>query len=155
LYLERPRFISRVASATQGAEKPRVEQIAFSGPRAYMEGDPDRKPYQFPLMVAVERGDIKGVSTDRGATRMVVAGDATFLWNAHLDLLKNRDFAVGAADWLLDRTQLLEGIGPRPLTEYRLVMTSAQLRKAKLILLAGMPGGVLLLGGLVSLKRRK
>lgn len=77
-----------------------------------------------------------------------------FLGNRQLDLLANRDFAGLAANWLLDRTQLLEGLGPRPVSEYRLVMTKKQLQSAQWILLGAMPGGVLVLGTLVWLRRR-
>src|SRR5207245_5489906 len=94
LFLERPRYVSKGGPRLQGADAPRVEQIAFTGLTAYMEGDPGPKRYQFPLMVAVEKGDIKGVSIERGAARMVVAGDSIFLDNGHFDYLKNRDFAV-------------------------------------------------------------
>jgi len=110
-----------------------------------MEGDPKQTPYQFPLIVAVEGG----------ATRAVVAGDSIFLDNAHIDLLANRDFAIAATDWLLDRTQLLESLSGYPVSEYKLVMTSSQFQKTQWILLGGMPGGVLLLGGLVWLRRRR
>ena len=146
-------MVMKLGSRSQAADAPRVEQIAFSGQHAFIEGDPKREPRQVPLMVAVEKGAIKGVSTE--TSRMVVAGDSMFLDNRHIDYLKNRDFAVAASDWLLDRTQLLDSVGVRPLPEYRLVMTSAQMQTTEWILLAGMPGGVLLLGGLVWLRRRK
>jgi LPXTG-motif cell wall-anchored protein len=58
-------------------------------------------------------------------------------------------------NWLLERNALLEGVGPQPVNEYRLVMTDGQMRSAKWILLVGMPGGVLLIGGLIWLRRRK
>jgi len=155
LYLEQPRPVSALKSRPPAADTPRVEPIAFSGQNAFMEGDPKHTPHQFPLIVAVEKGVIKGVSTERGTTRMLVAGDSIFLDNNHLDLLANREFAVSAADWLLDRTQLLGSIGESKIFEYRFVMTSAQFQKAEWVLLAGMPGGTLLLGGLVWLKRRR
>jgi LPXTG-motif cell wall-anchored protein len=153
LYLDRPRPVS--GPRTQPTGGPRVEAVAFSGEHAFMEGDPNRKQYRFPLMVTVERGDIKGVSSERGATRAVVAGDSVFLDNAHIDYLANRDFAVSAMDWLLDRTQLVEGLGAHPVKEWNVIMTKAQFQQAQWILLAGMPGGVLLLGGLVWIRRRK
>jgi hypothetical protein len=146
LYLERPRPVFKLrAPSSSTAEAPRVEAIAFSGPRAYMESDPKQTHYQFPLMVAVEQG----------AMRAVVAGDSILLDNGHIDLLANRDFAVSATDWLLDRMQLLEGLSGYPVTEYKLVMTTSQFRKTQWILLGGMPGGVLLFGGLVWLRRRR
>src|SRR5439155_18804566 len=125
LYLERPRPVSQLGSGSRATDAPHVEQIAFSGPKAFMEGDTNQTQYRFPLIVAVERG----------ATRAVVAGDSIFLDNAHIDLLANRDFAVAATDWLLDRTQLLEGISGYPVTEYKLVMTASQFQKTEWILL--------------------
>ena len=56
--------------------------------------------------------------------------------------------------WLLDRSQLLGGIGPQPVREYRIMMTNSQALAARWILIAGLPGSVLLLGGLVWLRRR-
>ena len=67
----------------------------------------------------------------------------------------NRDFLGYAVNWLLDRPQLLEGIGPRPVTEFRLQMTRLQQREVRWVLLGALPGAVLLLGGLIWLARRK
>jgi hypothetical protein len=67
----------------------------------------------------------------------------------------NKDFAAFALNWLLDRTQLLEGVGAREVTRHQLLITRAQLTKAEWVLLGGMPGTALLLGGLVWLRRRK
>jgi ABC-type uncharacterized transport system involved in gliding motility auxiliary subunit len=107
-----------------------------------------------PLAVAVEKGAIAGVDTTRGTSRMVVVGEANFLGNAVLDFEGNRDFAMLAVNWLLDRRQLL-AIGPRPIREYRISLTRPQIRTAGWILLGAMPGSVLLLGFLVWLRRRK
>jgi hypothetical protein len=98
---------------------------------------------------------IKGVVTERGSTRMVVCGDSIFLANRQIDSAGNRDFPGYAINWLLDRPQLLQGLGPRPMEVYRLAMTREQLQNAQLLLLGAMPGGVLLAGGLVWLKRRR
>lgn len=154
LYMLRPRTISRLPLRASSADAPRVEEIAFTGPRAYLAGEPGHMQ-RLPLMVAVEKGAVKNVITERGTTRMVVAGDSLFLGNHQLDLLANRDFASCAVNWLLDRPQLVEGVGPRPVDEYRVIMTKTQLQSTQWILLAGMPGGVLLLGGLVWLRRRR
>jgi len=105
-------------------------------------------------MVAAEKGAVKGVVTERGSSRLIVAGDSIFLANGWIDSAANRDFASYAANWLLDRTQLLEGIGPRPVSEYRVIMTKTQLQAAEWILLGGMPASVLVLGSLVWLRRR-
>ena len=50
---------------------------------------------------------------------------------------------------------LLEGIGPRPVKEFRLTMTRDQLEKVRWLLLGALPGGVLAFGWLVWLVRRK
>jgi hypothetical protein len=105
-------------------------------------------------MVAVEKGAVKGVITERGTTRILAVGDSIFLGNHQIESAANRDFATLAVNWLLERPQLVDGIGPRPITEYRLVMTHSQLQGAQWILLGGMPGAVLLLGGVVWLRRR-
>jgi LPXTG-motif cell wall-anchored protein len=106
-------------------------------------------------MVAVEKGAIPGVA-EHGA-RLIVVGDSLFLANQQLELtgVKNRDFVDYAANWLLDRTQVLNGPGPQPIDEYKIVMSNAQLQSAQWVLLVGMPGAVLFLGGLVWLRRRK
>ena len=50
---------------------------------------------------------------------------------------------------------LLEGIGPRPVKEYLLTITRAQLKQVRWLLLGVLPGGVLVFGWLVWLVRRK
>jgi hypothetical protein len=57
--------------------------------------------------------------------------------------------------WLLYRPQIaVAGVPPRPIKEYRLFFTESQSRVVHWLFLAGMPGTVLLLGGLVWLRRR-
>jgi len=156
LELVLPRPVGKIDLTAQAADGLKVEEIAFSGPSSFVRGHeaaPERSA--LPLMVAMERGAVKGVIGERGATRMLVAGDSLFLDNQLIDALANRDFAGYAANWLLDRTILLEGIGPKPVAEFRLVVTRSQLRTLQWILLGAMPGGVLMFGGLVWLGRRR
>ena len=117
----------------------------------------DRQATSFPLIVAAEQGGIKDVNTDHGTTRLVVVGDSLCLDNEIIDTVPgNAYFAALAANWLLDRPQvLLQGLGPRPLKEYKLIMTGSQRQSVQWLLLAGMPGAILLLGGLVWLRRRR
>ena len=63
--------------------------------------------------------------------------------------------AWAIANWLLERNILLQGLGPRPVTEYRLLVTRTQMRTLQWILLGALPGGILLFGGLVWLVRRR
>jgi ABC-2 type transport system permease protein len=151
LYLVSPRSIGALRASNR-PDAPVVEELVFSSPRSYVRESVKREERSYPLAVAVEKGAIPGVVT--GTTRLVVAGDSLFLANAAIQSVANRDFASFAANWLLDRHQLLGGLGPRPVAEYTLVMTKAQLRSLQWILLAGMPGGVLLLGVVVWFWRR-
>jgi len=154
LHVLLPRAIGKMRSHPPGADAPNVDEIAFSGPKSYLDGSESSPRRAYPLMVAVEKGGVKGVITERGTTRIVVAGDSFFLANHQIDSAANRDFAGFAVNWLLDRPHLVEGIGPLPITEFRLVMTNSQMQGAQWILLGGMPGAVLLLGGAVWLRRR-
>jgi hypothetical protein len=156
LDLTRPRPVGKLNSRSpQAADAPRVEAVAFSSPQAFIEGDPNKERHQFPFIVAVEKGAIKDVITERGTTRMVIAGDSIFLVNQEIDKLGNRDFAGYAVGWLLERTQLVQGPGPRPFRTFKIVMTKSELQRAEWILLGAFPGAVLVLGGLVWLRRRR
>jgi hypothetical protein len=154
--LIRPRPVGKLSSrSAPAADAPRVEQVAFSSPQAFIEADPNKEHHQFPFIVAVEKGAIKDVITERGTTRMVVAGDSLFLSNQELGKLGNRHFAGYAVNWLLERPQLLKGPGPQPLRSFQIVMTRMQLQSAEWLLLGGLPGAVLVLGSLVWLRRRR
>jgi hypothetical protein len=157
LFFILPRSIGKLNQVSQSVDGVHVEELAFTGTNA-IATDSAPARHRFSLMVAVERTPLKGVTTERGTTRMIVSGDSFLLANNQLDgsVLANREFASLAASWLLDRAQLLEGgPGPRPVQVYKLVMTKTRLQQSELILLAGMPGAVLVLGGLVWLRRRR
>ena len=107
-----------------------------------------------PLAVAIEKGKLEGLRTQRGTTRMVVMGDSTCWANNMLDERANRDFASLAINWLLDRSELLESLAARPIPERRLVMTKSQMLAVQWILFLVMPGSVLLVGTAVWVQRR-
>jgi hypothetical protein len=165
LYMVLPRSVKKEPGAAAGAEAAQVDELAFtslagrkitdirSGGQFYpAEGD---RRGNLPLMVAVERGGLRNVSAARGATRLVVAGDSLFLNNNNIDHDGNAAFAGYAVNWLLARDELLVGVPPRPMKEWKLTMTDAQLSGARWILTGAMPGAVLLLGTLVWLRRRR
>ncbi len=137
------------------ADAPTVEKLIGAAETAIVRSDPTISKQIIPLAVAVEKGNLKGVVTERGLTRMVVVGDSYFLCNEWIKMEANAEFVSHAVNWLLDRSQLLEGIGPRPVKEYRLALTPAQTGTIHWILFAALPGGILFLGMLVWLRRRR
>ena len=165
LHLLLPRSVSQGKGMAGGADAAKVVELVKTGARAVIatqirDGivypDPVRDVQgPAPVIAAVERGAIKGISSERGTTRLLVAGDSFFLSNLLMDSAGNRDFANQAINWLLDRSRLLEGIGPRPVQEYRISLTRAQLRHARWILLVVLPGTVLTAGLVVWMRRRR
>jgi hypothetical protein len=155
MYLILPRPIGRVNWQNQPTGAPQVDELAFASPQATLAGTPGEPPRAYSLMVAVEQKPVAGVANARGTTRILVVGDSFAFGNQSIKSLDNSDFVSYAANWLLDRTTLLKGIGPRPVAEFRLLMTRTQQREVHWLLLGALPGAVLLLGCLVWLARRK
>jgi hypothetical protein len=103
-----------------------------------------------PLAVAIEKGGIAGVS---GGTRIVVVGDSHCFDNEMLSTYANNDFAWNTVSWLLDRT-LLVGITPKRVNEFQISLTDRNFNRLQWVFLAGIPGGILLLGWIVWLRRQ-
>ncbi|MFO1513074.1 MAG: DUF4350 domain-containing protein, partial [Verrucomicrobiota bacterium] len=150
-----PRPVMPVKPRESSAEAPKVNVLFATEATATVVNNPKIAPTNYALAVAVERPAVTGVVTGRGTTRIIVVGDSFFLANAPMKLVANRDFADYAINWLVERTQLLEGVGPRPISEYRIALTVSQMKTIQWLLLGALPGGILLLGGLVWLRRLK
>lgn len=150
-----PRPISPATARDKAADAPKVEAIIATEETATLQDDPGRTPRRYPLAVALEKAAPLGGATARGATRMIVVGDSFFLGNEPIKRFANADFAEYAVNWLLDRPQLTTGIGPGKFTEFRILLTAEQLKSIQWLLLAGLPGSVLLLGFLVWWRRQK
>ncbi len=156
LELWAPRPVGLINNPNAPPNAPTVTPLAWSSPNSILYGQRGVPPQSYPLMVAVEQqNSVKGVPGANGDMRMVVVGDKIFLDNQVIEAGANRDFAGYAVNWLLDRPMLLNGIGPRPVVEYRLLMTKAQLRNVRWLLLGALPGIALVFGGLVWITRRK
>jgi hypothetical protein len=163
LYLVLPRSVAPELSGA--ADAPQVEPLFYTTATGRVitdirsDGSPNPSPRDIitnvPLAVAVEKGGVRNVVADRGATRIVVVGDSLFLANDNIDSEANRQFGSQAINWLLARNELLSNLPPQPLREYKLTMTVSQERTVRWILLLAMPGAVLLLGFLVWVKRRR
>lgn len=153
MFMARPVGKTNPQNAPVGS--PTVTELAYSSPDSVLYNQHGVSPRPFPLMVAVEQNSVKGLAGINGGMRMVVVGDSMFLNNQVIEGGANRDFAGYAINWLLDRPTLLNGVGPSPVTEFRLLMTQAQIRNVRWLLLGALPGVVLIFGGLVWLRRRK
>lgn len=161
IYLLSPRVVAFIpGTTTKTVDSPQVETLAATSTNAIarykihgINGDEaQERRGTFSLIVAVEHGSIKNVST---GTRILVLGDSECFNNQNINTKANHFFASSAINWLVDRPQrYLAGLGPRPIKEYKLILTNSQMHKLKWILLGGMPGGVLFLGSLVWLRRR-
>jgi len=149
-----PRPVFKMEDHGKMPGAPEVTVLAGTSPAGM---DENKQTGEFPLLAAVEQGVIQGVSSPRGGgTRIVVAGDSDFLDDLVIDSWAGNHYFAGLAlNWLLERPQLLfSGLGPQPIQEYKLYMTHAQVRTVQWLFLAGLPGAVLALGGLVWLRRR-
>ncbi|MFN0066237.1 MAG: GldG family protein [Limisphaerales bacterium] len=163
LLLVQPRLVAALEPAGGAGALARADGLVLTGTNAvaattFTRGAwrvaPGSPRGELSLAVAVEKGALPGVAAAVGTTRLVVTGDATFLANGVIDLGANRDFAVLAVNWLLDRSPLLAGVPPRPVRSYQVVMSPAERRTLRWLLLGVLPGGVLLLGALVWWRRR-
>ena len=164
LYFPMPRVVSPMPPGSLPAEAPKADVLvstsesgltrsSFRNGNAAFEPARDRKDLAVPIVVAAERGGVSGVAAGRGATRLIVVGDSVLFGNQTLAQGSNRDFASLCVAWLLDRPQSL-AIGPKPLREWRLNLSESTLSRLRWILLAGLPGSVLLLGVIVWARRR-
>jgi hypothetical protein len=150
-----PRPISKVDSPNPPADAPQVDALVLSSEGSTLDNDPVSAPRSYPLIASVDQKPVAGVATPFGHTRIVVAGDSLFLNNKLIEAEANRDFLNYAANWLLDRQELLAGISPLPVTEFRLLLTQKQSQQLDWLLLGALPGAILLLGGVVWFARRK
>ena len=85
-------------------------------------------------------------------TRLVVFGDSDFASNGGL-MGANADLFLNAANWLLDRQELL-ALPPRTLDEIQVVLDARQLRRLFLAVVVCLPGLVAAAGLWVAWRRR-
>jgi hypothetical protein len=155
LQLYSPRPIVALPQSSQVANAPQVDVLFGTSAAGTLLANRNLPPQNYPLACAVEQKPVAGVTHPRGNTRIIAVGDDIFLGNYYIDSGGNRDFLNAAVNWLCDRPLLLAGIGPRPVMDFRLQITRHQERQLSWLLLAALPGAVLVFGWLVWLVRRR
>lgn len=150
MFLPRP-FSINTTNTTPGA--PEISILAASSDVSVC----GKVRGSFPLIVTIEQGVIKSSSASSGGTRIVAIGDSYLFCDKAIDAgYANHAFASMTLNWLLERPEmLLDGLVPRPISEYRLLLTGSQMTTLEFLLLLGLPGGVLMIGGLMWLRRRR
>lgn len=159
VYLVLPRAVGPTSGPKSATDAPKVEILVATSDEATEQAPsradglpPASRKGSFPLVAAAEQGSIQGVST---GARIVVVGDSLCFDNQLINSAANAHFVHRAIDWLLDRPPiLLSGLTPRPVQEYTLRMTRTEMTRVHWLLLAGLPGIILLIGGLVWWRRR-
>lgn len=139
-------------------------ELFFTSDKAWGERDYNRPPYSFDankndlppplcLGVAAERAVRMQGEARIPAGRLLVVGTADIATDARFEKGGNRYFLLNTANWLVDRTYLVD-VPPRPLSEFKLNATAGDLaslaRKFALV-----PAAVALLGFLVHFWRRR
>jgi hypothetical protein len=160
-----PRSVSAIKTNSKQPDAPKVTELVFTSEQGVAANEiRDGTVYfnpgriirgNYPIAVAVEKGSVRGVAAGRGSTRIVVVGDSFFIANQLIETANNRDFAQMAINWLADRSEVITGIGPRAVKEYRLLFTQKQMNTLRALLLAVFPGTILFIGLIVWLRRRK
>jgi hypothetical protein len=153
LLLLQPHPVVPYGNAAKRPGGPDVKVLAMSSQQATNGGQLG----PFTLICAIEQGVVKDLNTPQaGGTRILVVGDPFFLDDQMIDTyVANHYFAGLALNWLLERPDfLLNDLSPWAIKEYKLELTGAQIRQLRWLFLGAMPGAVLLVGGLVWLRRR-
>ncbi len=155
--LPRQSVINGAEIVTQG--------IAYTSANGVTKSDFKEGSYQYshfrdrkgaiPVMTAVEAEASPNVNQPlSGRTRILVTGDSIFLANDRIQQYGNREFATLAAGWLLDQYQLLQGIGPQPVYEFKITIPDPEFKRLQLWMLAILPGSVFAIGMFVWWRRR-
>ena len=155
--LLRPRPIKPLPENQTAAEGLEVSQLILTGPNAVAYRNlglrhKEEDKGTFCLAAAVEKDTLKGVQSDHHA-RLVVIGDSSFLYNQMIDRDGNRELAWHSVNWLLARSNLMQGIGPQPIHTYRFEFRSNEFWKMAGWLVGIMPAVTLILGLIIWLRR--
>ncbi|HUF61024.1 MAG TPA: Gldg family protein [Verrucomicrobiales bacterium] len=104
------------------------------------------------LAAGVEKGSLAAGEVTINSSRMVVVSNGTLL-DPDRTTRANALFVTNAINWMTDR-ELLLGIGPRRVEEFRVFLTDEQISRMTLWVTRILPAGVFGFGLLVWFRRR-
>jgi len=130
--------------------------IAVDGepePEATVE-EADTEP--LPVTEAEEIPSLETETDELAATpgRLVVFGDADFVTNGQITQAGNATLVANTLNWLVERESHL-GIPPKEPEQVRLTLTPQQQRLFFWLVIVGLPGGSLIAGVMVYVRRRR
>lgn len=106
-----------------------------------------------PAKESEEEGDAGSDATDPEANRIVVFGSSEFADNQNLSSFYNRDLVLNAIGWTVGEEDLVT-IRPRGMRVSRVQLTADEVSTIFYLSVLGLPELLLLLGVVVSLRRR-
>jgi ABC-type uncharacterized transport system involved in gliding motility auxiliary subunit len=163
-----PRSVQPLAATNappaQSVDKPRLTALALSSQEGWAEMSPNQNPPRLDagvdrpgpisVAVAVEKGPPRGMDVEIKPSRMVVAGDASFISNGALLAGYNTEFFMNAMNWLLERTDSLPIPAKMP-GRIHIVMNRQQFQMTFGVIVVAIPAFIAAVGLLVWLRRRR
>ncbi len=159
-----PRSVQPLGGTNGAADKPRVTVLASSSDQGWAELSINQNPPKFnpgvdqagpvPVAVAIEKGPVPGMEVELQPTRLVIVGDSMLVANGALLGGYNPDFFMNGLNWLLERKETLTIVSREPAT-IQVALDRDHMRRLAVLVVAGLPGLVVLLGLMVWAHRRK
>ncbi|MEM2376749.1 MAG: Gldg family protein [Sulfolobales archaeon] len=164
IYLVYPRSVMPINVPLKTGDDPKVDFLiatstnGFTASRFNEDGVPMIDPLKdikgvISLAIAAEKNVLPGLNADRTTSRIVVIGESILFGNESIRKLSNWEFASSIIDWLMYDPDNLTPIAPKPIQEFRVLVTTSQLKKAAFMLLFIVPASTLIIGILVWLRR--
>jgi hypothetical protein len=143
----RPLPLMIAATGFWGETDFQAEEISFNPDVDH--GQPD------PVFTAasVEKGEQGDPGLSKGASRLVVAGNANLISPEGNSAKVAVDFTMASLNWVMNREELM-GISPRRPTFFTLSISPDKVAFLQSLLIMVLPGAALILGGFVWMRRR-
>jgi len=143
----RPLPLMIAATGFWGETDFQAEEISFNPDIDH--GQPD------PVFTAasVEKGEQGDPGLSKGASRLVVAGNANLISPEGNSAKVAVDFTMASLNWVMNREELM-GISPRRPTFFTLSISPDKVAFLQSLLIMVLPGAALILGGFVWMRRR-